>query len=200
MNVGDGDGVNVGDGFNLIFTSSCENFEPFVGKEFDEVEDAQAFYKTYARRKCFAMRTNHTVLSREDRKLQGVHYVCTKEGFRRENLKQKERKIPEHAEIKIECKATMCIKKDGERWIVCKFVPEHNHELLTPRSTSLLCGHRGVTRVQKKLILTLNESVVLTKKIMTMLSKESGGDFNIGCIGKDVENYLGNKRRKLFEE
>ncbi|XP_042988767.1 protein FAR1-RELATED SEQUENCE 5-like [Carya illinoinensis] len=35
---------------------------------------------------------------------------------------------------------------------------------------------------------------------MSVLSKESGGDFNVGCIGKDVENFLGNKRRKLFEE
>ncbi|KAG7957021.1 hypothetical protein I3843_11G153900 [Carya illinoinensis] len=94
----------------------------------------------------------------------------------------------------------MCIKKDGKRWIVCKFVPEHNHVLLTPRSTSLLHGHRGVTRVQKKLILTLNESSIPTRKIMSVLSKESGGDFNTGCISKDVKNYLGNKRRKLFEE
>ncbi|KAF5469479.1 hypothetical protein F2P56_013547 [Juglans regia] len=35
---------------------------------------------------------------------------------------------------------------------------------------------------------------------MSMLSKKSGGDFNVGCIGEDVENYLGNKMRKLFEK
>ncbi|KAG6730868.1 hypothetical protein I3842_01G101000 [Carya illinoinensis] len=184
------DGVDVGDGINNISSSSSGVFEPFVGKEFDEVEDAQAFYKT----------TNHTRLSKEDRKLILVEYVCSREGFRRESWKQIERKISEPAETKIGCKATMCIKKDCEKWTVCKFVREHNHELLTPRSTSLLRGHKGVTRVQKKLILTLNESGVPTRKIMSVLSKESGGDFNIGCIGKDVENYLGNKRRKLFEE
>ncbi|XP_035550049.1 protein FAR1-RELATED SEQUENCE 5-like [Juglans regia] len=199
---GDGDGVNMGDGdgVNVISTSSSGLFEPFIGNEFDEVEDAQAFYKAYARRKGFAIRTNHTQLSRGDKKLIGVHYVCTREGFRRESLKQKERQIPEPAETKIGCKATMCIKKDGERWVVCKFYPQHNHELLTPRSTSMLRGHRGVTRVQKNLIQTLNETGVPTRKIMSVLSKETGGDFNIGCIGKDVENYLGNKRKKLFEE
>ncbi|KAG6732290.1 hypothetical protein I3842_01G169800 [Carya illinoinensis] len=158
------DGVDVGDGINNIFSSSSGVFEPFVGNEFDEVEDAQAFYKAYARR---------------------TEYVCSREGFRRESWKQIERKILEPAETKIGCKATMCIKKDCKKWTVCKFVREHNHELLIPRSTSLLRGHRGITRVQKKLILTLNES---------------GGDFNIGCIDKDVENYLENKRRKLFEE
>ncbi|KAG6734805.1 hypothetical protein I3842_01G288500, partial [Carya illinoinensis] len=194
------DGVDVGDGINNISSLSSGVFEPFVGKEFDEVEDAQAFYKAYARRTGFATRTNHTRLSKEDRKLILVEYVCSREGFRRESRKQIERKIPEPAETKIGCKATMRIKKDCKKWTVCKFVPEHNHELLTLRSTSLLHGHRGVTRVQKKLILTSNESGVLTRKIMSVLSKESGGDFNIGCIGKDVENYLGNKRRKLFEE
>ncbi|KAG7996493.1 hypothetical protein I3843_01G162700 [Carya illinoinensis] len=194
------DGVDVGDGINNIFSSSSGVFEPFVGKEFDEVEDAQAFYKAYARRTGFAMRTNHTRLSKEDRKLILVEYVCSSEGFQRESRKQIERKILEPAETKIECKATMCIKKDCKKWTVCKFVREHNHELLTPRSTSLLRGHRGVTRVQKKLILTLNESGVPTRKLMSVLSKESGGDFNIGCIGKDVENYLENKKRKLFEE
>ncbi|XP_042948974.1 protein FAR1-RELATED SEQUENCE 5-like [Carya illinoinensis] len=39
------DGVDVGDGINNISSSSSGVFEPFVGKEFDEVEDAQAFYK-----------------------------------------------------------------------------------------------------------------------------------------------------------
>ncbi|XP_035539647.1 protein FAR1-RELATED SEQUENCE 5-like [Juglans regia] len=48
--------------------------------------------------------------------------------------------------------------------------------------------------------MTLNDSSVSTRKIMLVLSKELGGDFNVGCIGKDVENYLGNKRRKVFEE
>ncbi|KAG2708163.1 hypothetical protein I3760_05G179300 [Carya illinoinensis] len=176
-------GVNVevkdGDEVNKISSLSSSLIEPFVGKEFDEVEDAQAFYKA----------ANHTRLSRGDRKLILVEYVCSREGFRHESWKQLERKISEPAETKIGCKATMYIKKDCQKWTVCKFIHEHNHELLTPRSTSLFRGHRGVTR-----------SGVPIRKIILVLSKESSGDFNIGCIGKDVENYLGNKRMKLFEE
>ncbi|XP_042969180.1 protein FAR1-RELATED SEQUENCE 5-like [Carya illinoinensis] len=129
-----------------------------------------------------------------------VDYVCTREGFRRVSWKEQDRTIPEPAETKIGCKAIMGIKKDGEKWIVNKFVVGHNHILLIPRSTSFLRGHMGVTKVQKKLIMTLNESGVPIRKIMSVMSKESGGDFNVGCIGKDVENYVGNKRRKVFEE
>lgn len=81
-----------------------------------------------------------------------------------------------------------------------RFVLEHNYELLILQSTSLLCGHRGVICVQKKLILTLNEYEVPTRKIMLVLSKELCSDFNIDCIGNDVKNYLRNKMKKLFEE
>lgn len=44
----------------------------------------------------------------------------------------------------------------------------------------------------------MNESDESIKKIM--LNKKLGGDFNVGCIGKDVKNYLKNKRKKLFKE
>jgi hypothetical protein len=94
----------------------------------------------------------------------------------------------------------MSVKKVGLRWIVCKFISEHNHELLSPRSTSLLRGHRVVTHAQKNLINTLNESGVPPRKIMSMLSKESDGDYNVSCISKDVENYVSNRRRYRFEE
>lgn len=47
------------------------------------------------------------------------------------------------------CKAMMGIKKVGLRWTVSKFVIEHNHELLTPKNTRFLRGHRVVTRAQK---------------------------------------------------
>ncbi|KAF5443518.1 hypothetical protein F2P56_036068 [Juglans regia] len=93
VNVEDEDNVGDEDVVNTISSLSSDLFEPFVGKEFDEVEDAQAFYKAYARRKCFAMRTNNTRLSKEDRKLILVEYVCSKEGFRHESQKPK-KKIP----------------------------------------------------------------------------------------------------------
>jgi hypothetical protein len=33
---------------------------------------------------------------------------------------------------------------------------------------------------------------------MSVLSEESGDDHNIGCIAKDVQNYLSNRRKVLF--
>ncbi|KAG7963945.1 hypothetical protein I3843_09G143900 [Carya illinoinensis] len=179
---------------------SSSYVEPYVGLQFDDLEDAHTCYKVFSRRTGFSIRTNHTRLSKEDRSLIGVEYVCSREGFRRHYSKLKERVRPETAETKIGCKAMMTIRKDGEKWIVSKFVLEHNHELLSPRSTSLLRGHRRVTPAQKNLIDTLNESGIPTRKIMSVLSKESSGDYNVGCIGKDIQNYLGKRRRQFLGE
>ncbi|XP_042952236.1 protein FAR1-RELATED SEQUENCE 5-like [Carya illinoinensis] len=112
------DGGRVDDGVNLISSSSSGLLEPFIGMEFDDVEDAQAFYKAYVRRNGFAIRTNHTRLSKEEKKLIAVDYVCSREGFRRERSKHVERTILETAETKIGCKAIMGIKKESEKWIV----------------------------------------------------------------------------------
>ncbi|KAI9154310.1 hypothetical protein LWI28_024198 [Acer negundo] len=74
MNTEDGvdveDGVNVEDGLNVDggVNSSSRLEEPYIGKLFEDVEDVQAFYKAYARRVGFAIRTNHTRLSKDDKK------------------------------------------------------------------------------------------------------------------------------------
>jgi len=173
--------------------------EPCLSMEFDELEDAHACYNAYARRIGFSIRKNHSRLSK-DKSLIGIEYVCSREGFRHQSCQKKIYTNSEPAETRIGCKAIMGLKKVGLKWTVCKFISEHNHELLSPRSTSLLRGHRVVTRAQKNLIDTLNESGVPPRKIMSVLSKESGGDYNVGCISKDVENYVSNKRRFRFEE
>ncbi|KAG7954184.1 hypothetical protein I3843_11G003000 [Carya illinoinensis] len=181
-------------------TTSFSYVELYVGLQFDDIEDAHSCYKAFSRRTGFSIRTNHTRLSNIDRSLIGVEYVCSREGSHRYNFKLKERARLEAAETKCGCKAMMTIKKDGDKWVVSKFVLQHNHELLTPRSISLLRGHRRVTSAQKNLIDTLNESGIPTRKIMSVLSKESGGEYNVGCIAKDVQNYLGNRRRQLLGE
>ena len=122
-----------------------------------------------------------------------------KEGFRRQCNEDNERTGPERAETRVGCKAMISLKKVDDTWIVCKFVEGHNHKLLTRKSTSLLRGHRVITSAQKNLIDTLSESGIAPSKIMFMLSKESSGDYNVGCIPVDIQNYLGSKRRKLLQ-
>ena len=112
----------------------------------------------------------------------GIEYGCSKKGFRRKRDEDTKRIGPEHAETRVGCKAMIGLKKIEDTWVVCKFVEDHNHELLTPKSTSMLRGHRMITNAQRNLIDTLNETGIPPSKIMSMLSKESSGDYNVGCI------------------
>jgi hypothetical protein len=128
-----------------------------------------------------------------------IEYVCSREGFRYKNS-QNTIFTNSKPETRIGCKAMMGLKKMGLGWIVCKFVIEHNHVLLSLGSTSLLRGYKVVTHAQKSLVDTLNEASVPPRRIMSVLSKESNGGHNVGCIAKDVQNYLGNRRSLMFRE
>ena len=167
---------------------------------FDNLDAAQACYNAYAKRKSFDIQVNHTRKTKKDKLLVGIEYVCSKEGFCRKRNQDKERIGPKHAETRVGCKASMSLKKIEDTWIVCKFMEDYNHELLTSKSTSLLHGHRVITSAQKNVIDTLNESSIPPKKIMFVLSKESDGDYNVGYILVNIQNYLGNKRRKLLQD
>ncbi|XP_030958552.1 protein FAR1-RELATED SEQUENCE 5-like [Quercus lobata] len=176
------------------------HLEPCLNMVFDKLEDAKACFNAYARRKGFGIRVNHTRKTKNDRLLVGIEYVCSKEGFHHRRDEDIERIGPERAETRVGRKAMIGLKKIEDTWVVCKFVEDHKHKLLTPKSTSMLREHRVITNAQRNLIDTLNETGIPPSKIMSVLSKESDGDYNVGCIPVDIQNYLGNKRRKLLQD
>jgi hypothetical protein len=112
---------------------------------------------------------------KESKSLIAVDYICRKAYQKKMHINLKPTKT------KVECITMMGLKKAGLRWTKSKLVVKYNHELLCPKSIGLID--------------TLNESGVPLWKIMSVLSKQSGGDYNIGCIAKYVESYLGNRRR-----
>ncbi|OMO89454.1 hypothetical protein COLO4_19755 [Corchorus olitorius] len=151
---------------SLKYSMYSGPLEPCQGMEFEELEDAHTCYNSYARRHGFGIRKNHTRLSqKDDRSLIGVEYVCTREGFRHKKYKKRRRVNPEPAETRIGCKTRMYLKRGNDKWVVSSFVTDHNHELLTPKS-------------------------VPPRKIMSVLTKESGGDWNAGCVPMDAPTTI----------
>ena len=63
----------------------------------------------------------------------GIEYVWSKEGFRHKRDEDIERIGLERAETRVGCKEIIGLKKIEDTWVVCKFVDDHNHELLTPK-------------------------------------------------------------------
>ena len=85
---------------------------------FDKLEDAKACYNAYARWKEFGIRVNHTWKTKNYRILVGIKYVCSKKGFRRRHDEDTERKGPECAKTRVECKAMIDLKKIEDSWVV----------------------------------------------------------------------------------
>lgn len=109
--------------------------EPYVGMEFESEEAAKVFYDAYATRVGFIMRVDAFRRSMRDGKVVWRRLVCNKEGFRKLRPRRSENRKP-RAITREGCKAMIVVKKEKSgKWVVTRFVKEHNHQLV-PISTN----------------------------------------------------------------
>ncbi|XP_020242964.1 protein FAR1-RELATED SEQUENCE 5-like [Asparagus officinalis] len=178
---------------DLVMPIVDEHLKPKIGMTFDNLEEAEKFYKNYGKVGGFDIR-NSTTNYGKDRELIGKSYVCSKEGV----LKSKSLEIRRCGTIRTNCKALIRLKLDKNIgiWSVYKFVEEHNHTITSPSRTHFLRGNREVTSAKKTLIKQFGEVNIPTNKQMAFFENSSGGFHRIGCIETDVRNY----ERDLREE
>ena len=84
--------------------------EPHLDMVFENLEAAHAYYNTYARRKGFSIRVNHTRKNKDKIRV-GIEYVCSKEGFCLQCNEDNERIGSERAKKRVGCKAMIGLKK-----------------------------------------------------------------------------------------
>jgi len=113
--------------------AACEgnsDVEPLVGMEFESEEAAKVFYDAYATRFGFIMRVDAFRRSMRDGKVVWRRLVCNKEGFRKLRPRRSENRKP-RAITREGCKAMIVVKKEKTgKWVVTRFVKEHNHPLV----------------------------------------------------------------------
>ncbi|EEF29020.1 conserved hypothetical protein [Ricinus communis] len=112
---------------------SANTLEPYTGMAFTSLDDARDFYFEYAKRTGFTIRTNRIRHSLKDMAVIGRDFVCSREGFRAaKHTLRKDRVLPPRPITREGCKAMVRLAaRDGGKWIVTKFVREHNHKLMT---------------------------------------------------------------------
>lgn len=132
--------------------TNISDTEPYVGMEFESEESVKVFYDAYASRLGFIMRVDAFRRSMRDGAVVWRRLVCNKEGFRKLRPKRSENRKP-RAVTREGCKAMVVVKKEKTgKWVVTKFVKDHNHPLLvTPASArrNVLLSH---TRVRTTLV------------------------------------------------
>ncbi|KAL5562226.1 hypothetical protein UlMin_031973 [Ulmus minor] len=102
--------------------------------EFKSRDDARQFYIVYGRHTGFTVRIHHNRRSRVNSLVIGQDFVCSKEGFREKKYAcRKDRVLPPPPVTREGCPAMLRIAlRDGEKWVVTKFIKEHNHTLMSP--------------------------------------------------------------------
>lgn len=113
---------------------NADALEPYIGMEFNSRDEAREFYVAYGRRTGFTVRIHHNRRSRVNNQVIGQDFVCSKEGFRaKKYVYRKDRVLPPPPITREGCQAMIRLAlRDGEKWVVTKFVKEHNHKLMSP--------------------------------------------------------------------
>ncbi|KAJ4846185.1 hypothetical protein Tsubulata_034511, partial [Turnera subulata] len=108
--------------------------EPIVGMEFKSRDDAREFYIAYGRQMGFTVRIHHNRRSRINNLVIGQDFVCSKEGFREKKyVYRKDRVLPPPPVTREGCPAMLRLAlRDGAKWVVTKFIKDHNHALMSP--------------------------------------------------------------------
>ncbi|XP_042484974.1 protein FAR1-RELATED SEQUENCE 5-like [Macadamia integrifolia] len=118
---------------SIELTPNDKPLEPYIEMSFNSVDDAREFYSSYAKHIGFTVRTNRIRHSQKNRTIIARDYVCSREGFRAaKHTLRKDRVLPPRPITREGCKAMIRVAvRDGGKWVVTKFVPEHNHNLMT---------------------------------------------------------------------
>lgn len=165
---------------------SPNSLDPYIGREFESEHATYLFYGEYARHVGFGIRKRFIRRSKLNNEVIGRTYVCSREGLK---LNRKEVDHPRPT-TRLDCKAMMKVKRyENGKWIIIKFVKEHNHELY-PHSACIF---------QSPLINTYKESpkpseIDVAKTIA--IATKRGRPKKVQSMDKSCRNLFENEQRE----
>lgn len=184
--------VESSNGKELVINEASSDMEPCVGMEFESEEAAKVFYDAYATHVGFIMRVDAFRRSMRDGKVVWRRLVCNKEGFRKLRPRRSENRKP-RAVTREGCKAMIVVKKEkAGKWVVTRFVKEHNHPLVpTPAN-----GRRTVLLSQ-----TPDEKDVKIRELTAELQRErkrsAAYQEQLDMVLRDMEEHSNHLSRNI---
>ena len=80
------------------------------------------------------------------------------------------------------------------------FEPNHNHDLVRTPMKHLMKSNRAISISQKQHADDADMSGISAKATIEMMSREVGGQANLGFIDNDMRNYIYRKRMAAMEK
>ncbi|XP_028074396.1 protein FAR1-RELATED SEQUENCE 5-like [Camellia sinensis] len=187
-----GEMIKSSNGKELVINEGNSDREPYVGMEFESEEAAKVFYDAYATSLGFVMRVDAFRRSMRDGNVVWRRLVCNKEGFRKCRPRRSENRKP-RAITREGCKAMIVVKKEKTgKWVVTRFVKEHNHPLVVAPANS----RRSVLLLQ-----TPDEKDVKIRELTAELHRERKRSASIqeqlDMVLKDMEEHSNNLSRNI---
>ncbi|KAF8402299.1 hypothetical protein HHK36_013251 [Tetracentron sinense] len=179
---------------------NVEALEPYVGMEFKSRDDAREFYIAYGRRTGFSVRINHNRHSRGATKaIIGQDFVCSKEGFRSKKYLNRKDRVHAPPPITREgCHAMLRIAlKNGEKWVVTRFLRDHNHELMCPGEVPWRGSAKKLATEDDKDKRIRELSLELFKEKRRYERRCAAYEEHIHTIFKHIEEHTGHLSKKV---
>eukprot|EP00262_Sarcandra_glabra_P015449 TRINITY_DN4756_c0_g4_i1.p1 TRINITY_DN4756_c0_g4~~TRINITY_DN4756_c0_g4_i1.p1 ORF type:complete len:723 (+),score=72.87 TRINITY_DN4756_c0_g4_i1:130-2298(+) len=186
-------------GVSIADEGDNEIREPYEGMEFDSEEAVKIFYNEYARHMGFGTRVGHSYRSKKDRNFISRKIVCVKAGFRDQKEASEGKTKRPRASSRVGCEAMILVRKqESGKWVLIKFVKEHNHTLESPSTVHLIRSHRHVQDPARNPVQSIDRTGFAPRRIMPLSIEECVGIGNIGFFGQDCKNLLRTERRRTF--
>ncbi|XP_065632574.1 protein FAR1-RELATED SEQUENCE 5 isoform X1 [Quercus suber] len=159
--------------------STCDvdtNQEPYVGMDFESEEAARAFYNKYAKQEGFLTRVLSSRKSERDRSIISRGLGCRGGSVNRKQDGQRE-----------VCTAMILLKREKSgRWVVRKFVRDHNHPLVVQLQKS-----RQIIDEKDRKIQELTAELRVKKRLSSAYREQ------LLKLMKDVEDHNEHLRTKV---
>jgi hypothetical protein len=170
---------------------------PQYGMKFQSAKKTLEFLTYYEGRIGFDVRINYENRSKLDGVITSARYVCSNEGYRRNDKRDHKTKC-HSAKTRSSCKACMGITVDREvgDYEIYDLVLEHNHDLQLPTPYPLMPSHRKISALQDFEIETVDDSEIGPKAAHELAIRQVGGPMNLGYTHHDHKNYLHTKRQR----
>ncbi|KAH9794069.1 FAR1 domain-containing protein [Citrus sinensis] len=187
----------------MAVTKGSSDGEPYLGMEFESEEAAKVFYDAYATHMGFIMRVDAFRRSMRDGKVVWRRLVCNKEGFRKLRPRRSENRKP-RAVTREGCKAMIVVKKEKTgKWVVTRFVKEHNHPLVAIPAN----GRRSVLLSQTPVAQDTGPSVnydekdvkirELTAELQRERKRSAAYQEQLEMVLRDMENHSHHLSRNI---
>ena len=182
---------------NLCRTIVVPSWMPHIGMKFNSTKEAWIFWTCYGGHTGFDVRVNYENKSKLDGVITSTRYVCSNEGYRRNDKRDNNTKRP-RAETRTGCNVRMGITIDREagNYEVHELVVEHNHVLQLPGTSHLMPSQRKISALQAFEIETSDDSGIVPRKAHELASRQVGGPLNLGYTCRDRKNHLRTKRQR----